>query len=207
MNSVCYVASTVANGISTRAKNALKNIPCAIVVILTIPATAIGLAATPFAAITFGKVKLFYSLARYSHCSRLILPVIFTVAMEILNPNCKISSHDRLEGTLQKRITLKAIAKLLELTKTNNTFFNREIGSRLFAAILIPTAVVAKFVDGALAVPAVAISVITFGCIPKVNQFAYDNLKSFSSIPESISEVLILTFNPHLRTPPKQNRD
>lgn len=207
MNSVCYVASTVGNGIVSRAKNAFKTIPLAIGVILAVPATAVGLVATPFAAVGRDKVKSLNWLAELSGISTLILPNIFTVAMEILNPNCKISRHNRVEGYLHKSAYSKANAIFFDLKKTNNTFFKREVCTRLFAAILIPTGVVVKVADGVLAVPAVAISVVTFGCIPKVNQFAYDNLRSFSSIPEGISWGLRFAVNPHLITHPRQKRD
>lgn len=198
MNSVCYVASTLTNAVVSRAQNSIYIIPCALRVIVCPPLTLVGLAVTPLAALSFGKVKELNSFAGLSILSASILPNIFTVAMEILNPNCKITYHSKGEGTLQKKIQLKAKAILLNLTRTNNTIFKREICSRLFVAIMIPTGVVVKVVEGISAVPAVALSIVTFGCIPKVNQFAYDNLRSFGSIPVSISSGLIFTFNPHL---------
>ncbi len=207
MNSVSNVASIVGNGIVSRVKNAVNIIPCALAAILSIPATAVGLAATPFAALTCGKVEVLNILAKFSGTTTLILPKIFNVAMKILNPNCKISLHDKQEGYFQKMVASKVDAKIVDLIKCSNTFFKKEICSRLFVATMIPTLVVVKVADGILALPAVAASVLTFGCIPKVNQFAYDNLKSFSSIPAHISFGLRLTINPHIALPTNQKRN
>lgn len=185
--------STVSQGVADRAVKAIGIIPCAAYSVGYVGLTAVGLLATPFAAITFGKIYAFKRLANFSGYSVGVLPSIFETAIKIINPNAKIENK---KSAVVAGFLMNKINPIVIDLRNNKSWFKSQILSRAFPVLIIPTSVIGRIADTVLAVGAVAASVVTFGSVSKINEFAANQLASFGGIFKDFSGNLCFIVNP-----------
>ncbi len=193
-NIISNVISSISIQVSIRKKPVKALIPCAIECVKdTLKATG-GIIATPFSAITCGKFKTLNQWSDLTSKGQEILPNIFKVAMTIVNP---LYFQNLI---IEDGLFAEPVSKKINLTsyklKYSGIWFNNNITLRALKVFSIPVLTLTRTADGLLALPAVAVSVLTSGNYPEINGFASNQLASFGSIFSDVSSNLRAAFNP-----------
>ena len=194
MNHVNAVISSISTQVSIR-KNPVKAlIPCAVECFKDSFKATAGIIATPFSAITCGKFKTINQWSDLTSKGKEILPKIFKVAMTIVNP---LYSQNLI---IEDGLFAEPVSKKINLTcyklKYSGIWFNNNITLRALKFFSIPVLTLTRTADGLLALPAVAVSVLTLGNYKEINGFASNQLISFGSIFSDVSSNLRAAFNP-----------
>ena len=159
--------------------------------------TLVGILATPFSAITCGTSPKLNTWADGTLRAGDILPNIFFRTMKIINPSCIMENSNQYHsGYFSETITKKIKATEINLRDKRQSFFNKQITLRAVYLFAIPLLTITRLGDGLLAIPAVAISILTCGTEPKVNKFATIQLRSAGLLIAGISSHLRSAVNP-----------
>lgn len=195
MNNVAAnIISRISKEITIRKRPVKALIPCAIECLQDALKATVGIIATPFSAITCGKFKTLNQWSNLTSNGKEILPKIFKVAMTIVNP--LYFQNLIIEDGLFAEPVSKKINKTCYKLKYSGIGFNKNITLRALKVFSIPVLTLTRTADGLLALPAVAVSVLTLGNYPEINGFASNQLRSFGSIFSDVSSNLRAAFNP-----------
>ncbi len=191
------VISTVPEEKKNRTNNILCIIPTGRYCLKFAAEAIVGVIATPFSAITCGKIKKLNDLADKTISAKYILPLIFNRVLSIINPNAKCT--DIKQQAFYSRIIIQIDEKFTEL-KNSPSFAKREIASRLLIGAGIPVGVIARIADTIIAIPLVASSLLICGTEQKINELALIHLRAPLSIFYDVSISLRCFVNPHSRS-------
>lgn len=193
-NIAANVISSISHQVAIRKDPAKDILSCPFGCLLDAMKMGVGIIATPFSIITCGKVKILNRWSDLIPNGANILPRIFSVSVRIINP----VSYEKIiisEGFYTQKASDKIHSTSLNLSNDQN-WATRNVALRALQAIAIPVLIVTRTADGLLAVPLVAVSLLTFGSNPEINGFASNQLKSFGSIFSDVSIHLRAAFNP-----------
>ena len=196
MNYISNAISTVSNGAIARAIKVIEIIPDTLNCVGLASEALIGIVATPFSAITCGKIKKLNKQAKLTFNAKLILPQIFKSLMSIINPNAKYDDKE-LQAVISEIVTEIFDKKFNEL-KNSPSLINRQIVLRALILAEIPLSVISRSADTLLAVPIVMASLVTLGTVSKINGLAIRHLKAPLSIINDLSIVLRCLLNPYI---------
>lgn len=192
------VINNISSGITRRIPEVKKIGSCTVDTLKGLGTTLVGIIATPFSALTCGHIRKLNDWSNKTLRAAHILPNIFFRTMKIINPSCIMENPNKYAlGYFSKKLVNKIDDKTEELNQSKQSWFNKHVTLRAVHAFAIPLLVITRLSDGLLAIPAVAISILTGGSKPNVNKFATIQLRSSGFIFTDISFNLRFAVNPN----------
>lgn len=126
--------------------------------------------------------------------SATILTNLFESIMKVVNPNFKgRATFDN--GFFFNKVTMQIHSLALQTSKSAD-FLKRHIVSRLGFAVYTVASVASRIADLALGIIGISLSVLTFGCVNDINNFAMSQL-SFLGIIGNVCHGIRYVINPH----------
>ena len=155
--------------------------------------TGVSVAITPFALLALGKSTDLneWALVNSAHLGR-ILPSLFEKTIKIINPKASLPSRQVRFVSSRTFHPIKQKAKSLAKSQS---FFNREVGSRVLHFITAPVGVVASVADLAIGILFAGAAILTLGTFESLNHRAYTQLDSLY-ILTILAVSLLQTVNP-----------
>lgn len=197
MNHISNAFSTVSNGVIDRAIKIIEIIPSALECVQFAGNAVIGVVATPFSAITCGKIVKLNKQADLTFKAKLILPQIFTSLMDVINPDFEAEYEEAVkQGYFSEIVTEIFDDKFVEL-KNSPSVINRQFVSRALILVGIPVSIVTRVADTIIAIPLVASSLLICGTEQRLNELALVHLRAPLSIFYDVSISLRCFVNPH----------
>ena len=144
--------------------------------------TVLGVVGTALSVLTGGKDKEFNQLADLTGKSALVLPLLYVRTMQVINPKFKTSEKSTM-GVITSKIA-RPIFRKAGKSSENDKFFQKHVVSRIAYLSGAIVSTVTRTADLALGILGAALSVITFGAVPKINTFALRHLKSLAVVDD-----------------------
>ncbi len=156
-----------------------------------------GGAWTPVAGITLGLWETANKQANKTYLSASVLSRVFSGVIKVINPKANVIDTEDSGCSFFNNIPGKFLNFAVDCAGSES-FLTRYVISRGAATLGVLTAVITGIADMILAVPTTALALITFGCSPRINKIAVNQLR-FPEALHFIGSGLRLLVNPHPR--------
>lgn len=143
--------------------------------------TIVGIAATAFSVATLGNFQSFNLKSNLTEHSSTIITRLYARSLKILNPKANYM-HVQGNCLLSKDLVLPLHCIGITSSKNKESFYIRQIDSRIAFGLSVIVETVTAPADFALGCLAAAMSYATLGRVAWINSFALDQLSSTGAI-------------------------